>query len=30
MLFLHKRADLVWQAGGVAIAVILLATLVGS
>ena len=30
MLFLHKRSDLVWQAGGVAVAVILLATLVGS
>jgi hypothetical protein len=28
MLFLHKRSDLVWQAGGVAVAVILLATLV--
>ena len=27
MLFLHKRTDLVWQAGGVAVAVVLLARL---
>ena len=28
MLFLHKRSDLAWQTGGVAVAVVLLATLV--
>ena len=30
MLFLHKRTDLAWQAGGVVVAVVLLATLVAS